>query len=285
VTGHPNKPSRTATGRALLDTTVQVDRLKYQSRKEKLELLLADYEFKFGTSISLVEFKATVIQQCITIHNQLRARGARFTQARDWLLEKDHPQSKLRAHIFNNYLAVFARSSLQITQEEDEVLAEKARLLLENIIPELFRWFSSDDSVDAILKDKLRCDRAREAPIKKGAAYNTNSPSCRRGQNKTCHVEELIRSESPVLIERLKASFGNSEQLQRAVEVFESVIQNREKELSVTDCRRAGDCLIAIEATGSVTHALSSNAREWQPISEALDLQFVHITYPEERTR
>jgi len=288
VTGRPHEQPRTPTGRALLDTTVQLDRTKYQSRKETLELLLANYEFKFATSLSLVEFKATIIQECITIHNQLRAKGARFTRARDLLLEKSHRQISLRAHIFNNFLAVFAQSSFEITQEEDELLAEKARLQLENIIPELFRWFSSEESVDAILKDKLRCDRAREAPLKRRAAYTTNLPSCHRGQNKTCRVEDLIRAETPELIEKLRSSLGKSDaesQLQRAVEVFESVIKNPSKELSVDDCRRAGDCLIAIEAAGSVTHALSSNAREWEPISEALDFEFVHITFPEERTR
>jgi hypothetical protein len=62
-------------------------------------------------------------------------------------------------------------------------------------------------------------------------------------------------------------------------------MKDPKKELSVDDCRRAGDCLIALEATGAVTHALSSNASEWRPISEALDFEFVHITFPEEKTR
>jgi len=184
VSNTQQKQPKTVAGHALLDTTVQLDRLKYRSRKEHLKDVLANYKFKFSTSFSLVEFKATIIQECITIHNQLRAKGSRFTRARDFLLEKNHPQTSLRAHIFNNLINVFAPSSFQITDEEDEKLAEKARLLLENIIPELFRWFSSEESVDVVLKDKLRCDRAREAPSKKGAAYSTNLPMCRRGQNK-----------------------------------------------------------------------------------------------------
>ena len=163
MTGNPHVQPHTQLTAALLDTTVQLDRKKYQSRKKSLEVLLANYEFLFATSLSLVEFKATIIQECITIHNQLRAKGARFTRARDLLLEKSHRQISLRAHIFNNFLAVFARSSFEITQAEDELLAEKARLQLENIIPELFRWFS-EESVDAILKDKLRCDRAARLP-------------------------------------------------------------------------------------------------------------------------
>jgi hypothetical protein len=297
VSSQLNEEPRSATGRALLDTTVQLDRKKYGSRKEKLEIMLSTYELTFATSLSLVEFKATIIEQCITIHNQLRAKGARYTRARDALLEKDHRQQRLRTHIFNNLLDVFARSSFEITQSQDELLAEKARLQLENVIPELFRWFR-EDSVDAILKEKLRCDRAREAPYKMRAAFTTNLPDCRRGHNKTCCVESLIRAEAPALIERLKPKLGEPDdklddkseaksetQLQKAVKVFESVIKDPKKELSVGDCRKAGDCLIAIEASGSVTHALSSNAREWKPISEALDLEFVPITFPEERTR
>jgi hypothetical protein len=288
VAGHPHEQTSNAAPYALLDTTVQLDRRKYPSRKDKLENMLADYQLKFATSLSLVEFKATIIQECITIHNQLRSKGARFTRARDILLEKKHRQVSLRVHIFNNILNVFGRSSFEMTQKEDEVLAERARLQLENIIPELFRWFSSEESVDAILKDKLQCDRAREAPVKKSAAFSTNLPACRRGQNKTCRVEDLIRTEAPALIAKLTPSLDESEpnsQLRRPSEVFESVISNPNKELSVDDCRRAGDCLIALEAIGSATHVLSSNASEWKPISQALDFKFIHITYPEEKTR
>src|SRR5438067_10770170 len=94
--------------RALLDTTVQLDRRKTESRRQKLESLLAQYGWRFSTGISLVEFKATVIQECITIHNQLRRKGARFTRVRDALLEKQGQQISLRAHIFNNLLQVSA---------------------------------------------------------------------------------------------------------------------------------------------------------------------------------
>jgi hypothetical protein len=154
VSSDPLDALPAANSRALLDTTVQLDRRKYQSRKEALDPLLGRFRLKFATSLSLVEFKATIIQECITIHNQLKAKGARFTRARDILIERNHRQTSLRAHIFNNFLDVFARSSFRLTTEEDELLAERARLQLENVIPELFRWFSSADSVDAILKDK-----------------------------------------------------------------------------------------------------------------------------------
>lgn len=271
--------------RALLDTTVQLDRLKYPGRRESLHRLLEGFRLKFATSFSLVEFKATLIQECITIHNHLRKNGARFTRVRDMLLEKDHPQVSLRAHIFNNYICVFSRSAFDVSQEEDEVWAEKARLLLENHIPRLYEWLNSDEAADAILKDRLRCDRAREAPIKRSAAFSTNLPNCRRGVNKTCRVEQLIQEDGEALVERLRPYLAESEQLSRSVEVFESVIRNPRAELSVNECRRAGDCLIALEGAESATHALSSNRREWRPLSDAVGYEFVHVTYPEERTR
>ena len=61
--------SPTSPRRALLDTTVQLDRRKTESRKQKLEALLAEFGWKFSTGISPVEFKATVIQECLTIHS------------------------------------------------------------------------------------------------------------------------------------------------------------------------------------------------------------------------
>ncbi len=271
--------------RALLDTTVQVDRVKCGSRKETLDRLISAFGFKFVASLSVVEFKATFIQECITIHNQLRINGARFTRVRDSLLEKNHPQKGLRSHIFNNFINVFAPSSFDVTLEQDQQLAEEARLLLENQIPEVFRWFSSHESVDSVLRDKLRCDRALEPPVKKTAAFGTNLPVCRRGVNKTCRVETLIRDDSPKLVNGLGTAILESSQLSRAATVFDSVHLDPNRELSVEDCRRAGDCLIALEALGSVTHALSSNAREWAPISKAAGFEFVHTEFPEEKTR
>ncbi len=269
---------------AVLDTTIQVDRIKGGSRKGLIESLLSTYDFRFATSLSLVEFKATVIQTCITIHNQLRRRGARFTHARDALLEKNHPQAKLRAHILNNHVGVFG-SSFDLTETEDERLAEVARLSLENIIPELYTWFSASGTVDAVLREKLRCDRALEAPKKLRAAYTTNLPACQRGKNKTCRVETLIREEGDKLVDRLRPLMGESDQLRQTIELFGSVKENPKKELSVNDCRRAGDCLIALEATGYATHALSTNSREWAPISRAAGFTFVEVSFPDERTR
>jgi hypothetical protein len=249
---------------------------------QKLESLLAGYEWRFSTGISLVEFKATVIQECITIHNQLRRRGARFTRVRDALLEKQGQQISLRAHIFNNLLQVSA-SSFEITEERDQRFAEKARLLLENIIPRLYTWFV-DESVDSVLNDRLQCDRAKEPPRKKTAAFETNLPECKRGKNKHCWVEQVIREEGAALVEKLRPHLAASEQLEKAVGVFEAVLKNPNKELSHGDCRRAGDCLITLEGKGKATDALSSNAREWRPLSEILSFKFVHITYPEEKT-
>jgi hypothetical protein len=268
--------------RALLDTTVQLDRRKTEARKQKLESLLQEFGWKFSTGISLVEFKATVIQECITIHNQLRRTGARFTRVRDALLEKQGRQISLRAHIFNNILQVFA-SSFDISEEKDCRLAEKARLLLENIIPQLYHWFEKE-SVDTILNDRLACDRAQEPPRKKRAAFEVNLPECKRGKNKNCHVEKVVRQEGPRLMRLLEPHLAASEQLQMAVDIFRSVVEDAKTELSHGHCRRAGDCLIALEAEGKATHALSSNGREWKPLAEVLGFEFISIVFPEEKT-
>lgn len=268
--------------RVLLDTTVQLDRHKTRSRSEKLEGILAGFPWRFSTGISLVEFKATLIQECITIHNQLRQKGARFTQVRDALLEKKGQQISLRAHIFNNLLHVYG-SSFDVTPEKDVLLAEKARLSLENIIPQLYDWFVRE-SVDAILNDRLRCDRSGERPRKKVAAFDTNLPDCKRGKNKSCNVEAVIRSHGLALMEGLRPHAEESEQLQRTIGVIQRVLDDSKAELSHGDCRRAGDCLIALEGQGKATHCLSSNRREWEPLSNLIGCEFVHVAYPEEKT-
>ena len=92
---------------------------------------------------------------------------------------------------------------------------------------------------------------AKEPPTKKTAAFSTNLPTCRRGFNKTCRVEELILAERETIDLRLEQLSERSEQLTRAISVFRSVLDKPSTELSVDDCRRAGDCLIALEGMGS----------------------------------
>lgn len=284
-----NKGSQTLHQRvALLDTTIQVDRGKTGSRRDRIESLLGEFDFTISTSISLLEFKATVVQECITIHNELRSRR-RFTLPRDRLLESKHRQVSLRAHIFNNLIAIGA-SSLEIGEPEDRRLAEQARLLLENVIPRLCEWFVHE-SVDGILRDRIACTRAEEPPTKKRAAFAANLPECRRGSNKRCHVEDFIRDVGPRFasdLGRLLSEVGEderSEQLVRSLKVLESVCDDHRRELSRSDCRRAGDCLIALEAKDRATHALSTNTREWQLLSDLLGFDLVRVDYPDERTR
>ncbi len=110
---------------ALLDTTIQVDREKFPMRKAEIERHEAEFDSVFSTSIVLLEFKATLIEQMITVFNRLSFHG-RFTLARDTLLESRHRQVSLRAHILNNIVNVHGGSAFAIDREKDERLADRA---------------------------------------------------------------------------------------------------------------------------------------------------------------
>ena len=119
---------------ALLDTTVQIDRKKMPERDSHLAKLLEQFDWTVSTSFSLLEFKAVLIQECITIHNRLREDG-RFFAARDRLLESQHPQARLRMHIFNNLICVFGVPG-QVTEADEQRRltaqpSEQARLFRE----------------------------------------------------------------------------------------------------------------------------------------------------------
>jgi len=271
---------------ALLDNTVQVDRRKSKTRSCRIEELLSQFEWKVSTSICLLEFKATLIQECITIHDSLRSVGM-YTPVHDRLTESMHRQAKLRGHIFQNLINVFAPSSFDVTEERDRRLAEKARLRLEMVIPALYTWFTKK-SVDAVLRDEIGCSRALEPPQKKRVAFGVNLPKCEKGKNKFCRVEEFIRAKAATLLERLEAILreGPQErltQLRRTCELFRSVLQEPGIDLSHNDCRRAGDFLIALEGREIATHALSTNASDWEPICQILQREFVRVDYPAER--
>ncbi len=268
---------------ALLDTTVQVDRMKGKTRRDRIDEILKEYDWKVTTSICLLEFKATLIQQCITIHDALRTVG-RYTPVVDHLTESWHPQAKLRGHIFRNLINVYAQSSFDVTEERDRKLAEKARLALEDTIPRLYKWFTKK-SVDAVLKEEIACTRALEAPVKKGVSFDVNIPNCKRGTNKFCRVEEFIRTKAAGFAKQLEAELAglddkDSHQLHRTCQLFKRVLDNDDVELSNGDCRKAGDCLIALEGSEHATHGLSTNASEWGPICRLLSSVFVRVEYP-----
>lgn len=271
---------------ALLDNTVQVDRQKYKMRRDRIDALLQGFDFTVATSICLLEFKATIIQECITIHDKLRAVG-RYTQVRDRLSESAHRQARLRGHIFNNLINVYAESSFEVTDKDDRRLAEKARLRLERVIPRLYKWFTNV-SVDAILKDDIQCTRALDPPQKKRVAFGVNLPRCRRGENKFCHVEDFVRKNGEFILGKLGGFLDHHPpeaypQLRAAEALFRDVMCDPNVELSHNQCRRAGDCLIALEGMEHSTHALSSNAAEWEPICGMLSRQFVRVEFPEEK--
>ncbi len=269
---------------ALLDTTVQIDRNKSGHRKARISELLEAYDFTVTTSICLLEFKATLIQECITIHNQLRLKR-RFTLVRDALTESRHRQARLRSHIFNNLLLVYA-SSFRVTEQQDERLAEKARLRLESVIPRLYGWFKG--SVDAVLPHRIDCTRAGEAPVKKQVSFGVNLPRCSRtgeNANKQCCVEEFIRSHAVPLVDHIRRTSDKSEQLERSLSTIENVLTTPHLDLSHEDCRSMGDCLIALEGEGNATHAISSNSSEWELLSEVIGCEFVRVTYPDERSQ
>ena len=284
MTTSPPQPSSRV---ALLDTTIQVDRMKTGVRARQIESVLKTFDLKVTTSIALLEFKATVIQECVFLHNLLRRVG-RLSAVQDLIVERKYRQTSLRTHILHNWVNVHA-SSFATPEDEDSRLARKARQNLENIIPRLYDWFIR--SVDEVLRDPINCTRADERPVKKRVAFETNLPVCRRGQNKFCSIEEFIRQNGAGLGAGLRAHLGKtadqegSTQLVRACELFESVQQDPKCELSNGDCRRGGDCLIALEAEGHATHALSTNAREWDTLSKLMGFEFVRVDYPEEKTR
>lgn len=272
---------------AFIDTTVQVDRWKSKNRKDQCEELLSRFDETIATGMTLVEFKAVFIQQLITIHNQLRRTGARFTTVRDALLEKNQPQAKLRSHIFNNWMGVNGRSSFEIDEKTDVNDAMRARLKLEDTIPRVYQWFKSDSASVFLNKAAFACNRAEEKPRKDKSVFASNLPKCVRGKNKTCCVEKVIRTRWPSIrskLPELDANNPDHAQLAKASAVLNGVCEDEMRQLSVGDCRSAGDALLAIEIGDIPTHAVSTNEREWRVLSDCCGLSFVPVKYTGEET-
>jgi hypothetical protein len=195
------------------------------------------------------------------------------------LLEKKHPQIGLRSHIFNNILNIFVGSNE--SEENDRKAAERARIRIQSLVPKLYRDFH--DLVSSV-QPTMKCDRAKERPVFKRRAFDTNIPRCKRGVNKTCVVERFIRESIIPRLEEITtaAEEADSDQLVKTCGLCQKVNTMPDIDLSSSDCRSAGDCLIIFSAEKLATHTLSTNAREWAPLSKLIGAEFSHVTYPGE---
>jgi hypothetical protein len=263
----------------LLDTTMLVDWFKIPHRQVRIRELMREFGWTFTTDIALLEFKAVLIQQLITIHNKLR-QLQQFTVARDTICESSHPQSRLRGHIFTNLINIRPNPH-SITELENARYADKARLRIKAIVP---RLFEEVQTIATQVQRRIKCDRSVEAPRYRTTTFDVTLPRCVRGENKNCGVEEFIRSAVVPRLVELEAivKSADSSQVASACELFKRVQNEADIDLSSSDCRRAGDCMIAIGAEGQATHALSTNAREWEPLAKMIGAEFVRVTYPVE---
>lgn len=270
----------------VLDTSVQVDRCKMPLRAEAVRQCLEGFDHTIVTGIGLLEFKAVYLQTLVYIHGELARKGARLTRVRDRVIESMHQQSRLRAHVFNNVIRVFSRG-VNPTEEADIELAERARLKLEDVIPRFYRWFREESADTYLNNQRVRCNRADEAPLKrdKRATFDPLLPHCRHGVNKTCTVETLVRENGGQVLERVKELDLDGEahgQLVRASAQIENVINNRQMQMDWGHCRRIGDLLIGMEVQGIASHALSTNARDWRVVCHTCGIEFVHLVYESE---
>lgn len=282
-------PARTGSA-AVLDTSVAIDFYKSKPTRQAVSSILDEYSVILGTSIGLLEFKATLIQEMITIHGEL-VKARKFTQAHYRLVESMHRQARLRAHIFHTIIGVFARGpSLGLSDADDERLADEARLKLEVDIPEIYHEFRNE-VLTSVLDGRVGCDRAAEAPYKspKRKTFDTNLPKCKRGKNKTCRVEEVIRTRALPLLEAVvpqavKDTIGDPDQvpsefgqLCSSLALARAVASNLSIDLTSGQCRNCGDALIVAEAQGIATHGLSTNAKDWRPLCDRAGIEFHHV--------
>jgi hypothetical protein len=266
-----------------LDTSIQLDRLKMEIRRTTIEERISKYKLKFTSSFVLLEFKATILQEMITIHGELSRQGAKFTTVRDNFTESMHRQRSLRGHIFNNFISIQA-SSRTTESLDDLMLAERARLILQDHIPEVYSWFR--DSVDSVLKDILNCTRAFERPVFKKRSFDTNLPTCKRGKNKYCSVETVIRSANTFSdkIDELAKKHDDSSpakvnQFRKSLNLILEVVNDNSADLSSAKCRQCGDLLIAMEAKDFSGTVMSTNSVEWEHLSVLFGFNFDHMTY------
>ena len=212
-----------------LDTTIQIEKIFGRDRSEIFEYLKE--KDVLTSSYVLMEFKRTVIQDCITLHTYLLEEGD---------LESTFIRlSELRS--YDHRIASRIYKILSGMCEQDNIKYEKVLERLEDLIEsELLGYFFYN--VKSI--DETKCGLAKEE-IAKDETYSLDL-SCKRGHKK-CEIEYFITTNRCEFC-RLLEGLQSYQEFEKVCDSLKEVLEDPEKARGRKNCWRLGDCIISIES-------------------------------------
>lgn len=255
-----------------LDTSAQFNRhsLDKESRQE-IEGLLNSSRITGSSTYARLEFKMSFLRDLAYLHGKLRQLES-IPHVLSHLSKLPPPHDrKLRRTL--DHLARF----WQNIPGDDTARMDAIILCIEQQVLSIWRWF--DDSVD-YLADGTGCVRSRESPRFHRGHLEVILKNCRRDQIR-CRIHRFF-TENRELFEKMASKIDSLAYEERTKELIrlQQVTDQASADATILCddriCRKIGDALIGVDGK-EFPSIVSSNAKEFRVISEAVGNNFIQI--------
>ena len=260
---------------ALVDTSIQIERLKTTDAAGRAEKLVRSFAFSATSSFALLEFKGSWLQDLVLLH--------RYASESETLADVQDKVNKL-ASVRQSYRRV-QRLLAQIAgflrlEDPNTTLAVAVVKLRAHLATSISgSWQRWNRSVTHHF-DGTGCVRAKEALVRSQAngRFDVCVPDCKPGKVE-CQIEQFFAQHMCMFRRIAEAIEKLGQSASAELKAARGFIRQAEKKPDVLHdsriCRKIGDILIAVDGERMGTF-IANNDNEWVPIARALGKALVN---------
>ncbi|MCL2572143.1 MAG: hypothetical protein FWE11_07035 [Defluviitaleaceae bacterium] len=244
---------------AVLDTTVQIDRIFGSTdRKSRIRDMMANNEC-YSTQYVLGEYYATIVRDCTMIYS-IVAQNDDIYEAEKKINEKAFGRSKDRAHKIFIFLRELFGNDM-----------DYIKMHMESFFDLLIQKFYK--GINKKLLSGSMCNRANARIEYIEGCPKLRNLNCRKTDNH-CDISSLWKNNFSK-IDQLKYDYNITERTKNAL--LQSSAINPPKGNA---CRTLGDCIICLETIdGNVDSVCTTNRDDFKPITDCLGLELIVPNY------
>lgn len=240
---------------ALLDTTIQIDRIFKRGKKEKIKKYLGEHECGSSTYV-LGEFKNNIIKDCIALCNIMQIEDS-LSGVRKNINEKVFNRSFQRMYyIFDDLCDLY--------EEQYELIKEELLTYSKRLERRFYYGISQE------LLNETGCHRAGAVIVQGENVIKLQGIGCTQ-KDDFCNICDFWK-ENINLVEGLDCNKTISIKMKKAL----SAVKEDCKKAKGNNCKSLGDCIIAVEALNTEKKAVyTSNLKDFKPICDHIGVDII----------
>ena len=252
-----------------IDTSLQIERCKEQSKRKVVEDALKPFRFTSTSSYAKLEFKCSWLRDLAYLYRASQ-RVTRFDELLGYIDDKLNKHPANRRRIARCLQAIVAYLSQVPPDFPHGVVLLRLRRHIFNAVLGAYDWWDSSVTHEY---NGTSCVRAAERPKKlSGRSLDVSVPKCAPGRV-NCRVHEFFRRHKDKFtaiasaIENL--GDGTTKEQKEAAQMIRRTVANPLSLCDDRNCRKLGDVLIAVDGLEMDCFA-ANNDKEWQLLSDVL---------------